>query len=516
MPVIPDLNAASFVPGTAIDNPYFPLTERRILSYQVQETDPETGALVTTERNDLQTTDETFTVRGVETTVIRDSLYFEGEKIGEETLDWYAQDNDGNVWYFGEIVINYEYDEDGNFIGTNNDGQWSADDPGNEPGWMMKASPDFGPSYALEVAPGIAEDESIIIGRDLTVETPFSQFDDVTKIVDSSPLSPDSIEFKYYAGGVGEITEEEIEADGSIGSVSHLYRVTDLPPPHSTGGDDMEINLSDLAEGAALDNPGELAFLDIEDFAATGQPKQVTYLGGMTENADALGAYAFDPATGAIGEARILFPDLSITPLGTSIRVDVPSGQVLSLFLVRGSDAIGIDLSQYESGGLHLTNIATGAPATMGDGFAPIVTDDGGAILPVQPLSSFGADDGRNLLNPAGGIQTAVLETEVDGDVEFEVLGFEDWLVTSPKYDGDFNDAIVTVSDDVLDVATTEALLAEAGMQGNGTAEDDTLNCGETSDDFTGLSRNSLRNDPLAIGNGIDTTPLSEPDVLVL
>ena len=60
-------------------------------------------------------------MRGVETTVIRDTVY-EDDLIIEDTFDWYAQDTAGNVWYFGEIVVNYEYDDEGNFIGVNNDG----------------------------------------------------------------------------------------------------------------------------------------------------------------------------------------------------------------------------------------------------------------------------------------------------------------------------------------------------------------------------------------------------------
>jgi hypothetical protein len=38
--------------------------------------------------------------------VIRDTAYDNGVLI-EDTLDWYAQDDFGNVWYLGEIAINY-------------------------------------------------------------------------------------------------------------------------------------------------------------------------------------------------------------------------------------------------------------------------------------------------------------------------------------------------------------------------------------------------------------------------
>ena len=93
MAVLPDFSAATFVPGAAIDNPYFPLTRNNILSYRAEENDPDTGEIAS-ERNDLFTTNETLTVRGVETTVIRDTVY-EDEVLLEDTLDFYAQERWG-------------------------------------------------------------------------------------------------------------------------------------------------------------------------------------------------------------------------------------------------------------------------------------------------------------------------------------------------------------------------------------------------------------------------------------
>ena len=154
MAILPDFDSARFVPGATIDNPYFPLIQGRVLSYQGAETDPASGE-VSTERNDLLTTAATHDVRGVETSIIRDTVY-EDDVILEDTFDMYAQDTTGNTWYFGEIVLNYEYGDDGSFIGINHDGEWSAGDPGNEPGLQMKAEPVFGPAYYLEFAPGIA------------------------------------------------------------------------------------------------------------------------------------------------------------------------------------------------------------------------------------------------------------------------------------------------------------------------------------------------------------------------
>ncbi len=451
MAILPNFGAATFIPGAPIDNPYFPLTPGRVLSYQGDETDPDTGE-VTTERNDLFTTSATFEVRGVTTTVIRDTVY-EDDVIVEDTFDWYAQDTAGNVWYFGEIVVNYEYDDEGNFIGVNNDGQWSAADPGNQPGWAMKATPEFGPAYYLEFAPGIAEDESIIAETGLSIKTPFARYDDVIKIIDSSALST-GIENKFYAPGVGEITEVAVAPDGSITTKVDLYRTGDVGAQDPDDSDDVVPELSKLHEGKAVKNLAEVRDLDADDFTGTGAAKQVTVIGGETDSADALGAYFFDAATGAISEARILFTDLSETAPGTSIEVQVPEGQTLGLFLVRGVDEIGVDLEQFTDGGLHLTNLLSGAPGSMTDLFAPTVMDDEGNILPIQPLSAFGADDGTNLLNPAGSLQAIGLSSKTQGAGDMQIIGFEDRLNTSPDYDGDFNDAIVAVSDEPIAAAT--------------------------------------------------------------
>ncbi|WP_331373124.1 hypothetical protein [Sinorhizobium chiapasense] len=457
MAILPDFGAATFIPGAPINNPYLPLIPGHVLSYKGDEIDPDTGE-VTTERNDLFTTSATFEVRGVSTTVIRDTVY-EDDVILEDTFDWYAQDTEGNVWYFGEIVVNYEYDDDGNFIGVNHDGEWSADDPGNQPGWAMKATPEFGTAYYLEFAPGIAEDESILAETGLSVKTPFGQFDDVIKIIDSSALSTGA-EFKFYAPGVGLITERALAPDGTTTSQVDLYRqgVVGVPDDDT---DDVTPDLAKLREGKEIEDLADVRDLDPADF--TGTTKQVTVIGGSTDSADALGAYFVDEATGAFSEARILLADLSDAAGGTSVSVDVPDGQSLCLFLVRGTDEIGVDLEEFTDGGLHLKNLLTGAPASMSDLFAPTVMDEAGNILPIQPLSALGADDGTNLLNPAGSMQAIGLSSKVPGAAGIDIIGFEDRLNTSPDYDGDFNDAIVAVSDAPIASETLGQLVREAG-----------------------------------------------------
>ncbi len=87
-----DINPADFV--DAIDNPYFLLTPGAKYIY---EGETEDGL----ERIEVEILDETREVMGVTTTIVRDTVYLDGELI-EDTFDWYAQDKEGNVWYFGE------------------------------------------------------------------------------------------------------------------------------------------------------------------------------------------------------------------------------------------------------------------------------------------------------------------------------------------------------------------------------------------------------------------------------
>ena len=96
-----DINPADFV--VAVDNPYFPLIPGTRYVYEGMTEDG-------LERIEIEVLSETKDVVGVATTAMRDTVYVDGEMI-EDTFDWFAQDKDGKVWYFGERVSNYENGE---------------------------------------------------------------------------------------------------------------------------------------------------------------------------------------------------------------------------------------------------------------------------------------------------------------------------------------------------------------------------------------------------------------------
>ena len=105
----PTIEPARFV--AAVDNPYFPLVPGTTFLYAASNAD---------ERVEVTVTTETKEVMGVTCTVVR-SREYEGDRLAEETLDWYAQDVDGAVWYFGEDTR--EYAEDGK---VSDEGSWQA------------------------------------------------------------------------------------------------------------------------------------------------------------------------------------------------------------------------------------------------------------------------------------------------------------------------------------------------------------------------------------------------------
>ena len=126
-----NLDAADFTAGSG--NRYFPLEPRRQWIYQ--ETD-ETGTKV---RVVVTVTSGTRNIaNGVEARVVRDTVTEDGQLI-EDTLDWYAQDGEGNVWYLGEETAEFENGEL-----TTREGSFEAGVDGALPGIIMPAEPEVG------------------------------------------------------------------------------------------------------------------------------------------------------------------------------------------------------------------------------------------------------------------------------------------------------------------------------------------------------------------------------------
>jgi 1,4-dihydroxy-2-naphthoyl-CoA synthase len=135
-------------------------------------------------------------------------------RCSADTHDWFAQDDDGNVWYMGEDVINYEYDDDDNLIGTNNDGAWEAGVDDALPGIIMWADLEERFSYYQEYWEDEAEDMGMIVATGVEVELENGTiYENCLQILDWNPLAPETLEYKYYAPDVGLVKEEVVGGD---------------------------------------------------------------------------------------------------------------------------------------------------------------------------------------------------------------------------------------------------------------------------------------------------------------
>lgn len=205
----PQIDPASFANSLTIDNRWLPLIVGSVRMYEV---DTEDGLETIT----IEVLDETRDVMGVTTRVVRDQVFLEGVVI-EDTRDWFAQDTAGNVWYFGEEVDNYEYDDEGNLLEVNNDSAWEAGIDGAQPGIIMLSDPRVGDSYRQEYGRGEAEDLGSVVGINVEVVLEDGRTYNTLKTRDWNPLEPDAgDEFKYYADGFGLVKEEGVEDDETL------------------------------------------------------------------------------------------------------------------------------------------------------------------------------------------------------------------------------------------------------------------------------------------------------------
>ena len=198
-----ELDPADF--STEIDNPYWPMTPGSKWVFR------ETDTKGTKEKVVIEVTDKTKTVDGIETRVIRDTATEDGVPV-EITDDWYAQDKDGNLWYFGEDVDNYE-----NGKVVDQEGSWEAGVDGAQPGIAMPADPKPGMTYRQEYSKGVAEDKGAVItvGEE-RVEVPFGFFNKgVLMTRDLVPLEPKVEELKFFAPDVGPVLS--VHTDGAGG-----------------------------------------------------------------------------------------------------------------------------------------------------------------------------------------------------------------------------------------------------------------------------------------------------------
>jgi hypothetical protein len=170
----------------------------------------------------------------IETRVTHFVAYKNG-RILEVAVAYYAQADDGSVWYFGENVDNYE-----NGVIADHEGTWLAGKDG-PPGMIMPANPRVGNVYRPENIPGLVFEEVTVKATGKTVRGPRGAI--AGAVLVREHLMDGTKEDKVYAPGYGEFRAR-------MASLHELYGVALAVPVDALPGP-MPVELSRLSAGAS-------------------------------------------------------------------------------------------------------------------------------------------------------------------------------------------------------------------------------------------------------------------------
>jgi len=187
-----------------VSNPLFPLTVGSQFSYEgtIVDSDGTHGHSVI-----FTVTDLVKHVDGTETLVALDQDYREGA-MQEQELAFFAQDDAGNVWNFGEYPEEYD---NGKLTGAPS--TWIRGTDGAYGGMHVLGQPHVGMQYREGLVPAIQFD-------DITKVTSVSQhacvksgcYNSIVVVDETSPNDPTSgHQIKYYAPGTGLV---KVSANG--------------------------------------------------------------------------------------------------------------------------------------------------------------------------------------------------------------------------------------------------------------------------------------------------------------
>lgn len=196
-----------FSDPTAITNPYLPLAA---LNQDIL-VGTESGAPVRVVRTRTGAT-RNFSVEGqpVAAMIVVDSVFVSGE-LDEVALDYFAQSDDGTVYYLGEDVDLYQ---GGVVVG--HEGSWLYGVQARTLGVMMPAAAKQGDRYVSENAPPVTVENDEIVSDTATVTVPAGTYANCLKVKE---VSNGVVEYKYYAPGVGVV--DEVPPEGRVSLTSH-------------------------------------------------------------------------------------------------------------------------------------------------------------------------------------------------------------------------------------------------------------------------------------------------------
>jgi hypothetical protein len=181
-----------------IDNKYLPLTKFRRCELSGVDDEDVRERTVRTRLN--LTKHFVVAGQGVEAVTIQDDAYEDG-KLVERTLDYFAQADDGTVYYFGEQVKNLK---NGKVINTA--GTWLYGKDTDRLGVAMPASPTLGKQWHFEDVPGMTTESNRVEEVHLRTKVGSRVLTDVIRVQEF--IQPEGVvEHKLYAAGIGTVAE---------------------------------------------------------------------------------------------------------------------------------------------------------------------------------------------------------------------------------------------------------------------------------------------------------------------
>ncbi|MGZ4147107.1 MAG: hypothetical protein ACXVPL_05320 [Actinomycetota bacterium] len=177
-----------------IDNTYFPLPVGRTLVYRgIKDGQSQIDRVTVTSKTKV--------IEGITATTVSDVATHRGSLL-EKTKDWYAQDDQGNVWYLGEdtraFLPNGRVDRSGS---------WESGVGGAKPGIIMEADPQAPDAYRQECLAGEAEDMAWVVKRGGSVDVPYGTVHHALWTLEFTPIEPAVVDRKVYGPGVGIVLE---------------------------------------------------------------------------------------------------------------------------------------------------------------------------------------------------------------------------------------------------------------------------------------------------------------------
>lgn len=196
----PSPDPADFVAG--VDNPWFPLAPGTTWTYR-RSTPYGSETLFATALT------RPYEIAGVATTAVRWQAVRHGHRR-TLVVRWYAQDDAGNVWWFGQEVHRAAPQVDPLARRS-----WRAGVDDARAGLVLSAVPREGDGYANASAPGVVDRRSTVVSLTASVATPGRTYRDAVLTRDTSTLQPTMAEQTFFVRGIGMVAQQTSDATTS-------------------------------------------------------------------------------------------------------------------------------------------------------------------------------------------------------------------------------------------------------------------------------------------------------------